>query len=282
MSNLSGQFGGEPLWKRPPSELPAHLQTGLGGSTEPRQLKMFMSGQEIMDEYQPLDGDRKPIDEDVALSGQHTRQSKPDNSRGYPVERRVGGGKEAWGNTTGGDVFYRSAGGTARKTIGSREEDDDEVWTRKAEESKLSPKDYDLAHFEYAKNTPEMQDISIGKSAPQRAKHEGTSTFEEREWDYYEGKEASQDRRYGEALEAYEDPDNSLFNRIAREGVKNPISLNDPDNYNRFGESGKPMVAGGHHRLSAQFEQDPDKLMPVLHWAGGTNEAKSSEQYKYT
>ena len=285
--SLGEQFGGEPLWKRPTRELPAHMQTGLGGSTEPRQLKMFMSGQEIMDEYQPLDGDRSPIDDDQPITKQERRPhpGPAENGPQYPVERDVDVAKygvRAWGNTTGGDAFFRSAGGTAKKTIDTREEDDDELWSRKLSESKMAPNEYDLAHNAFAKNMPEMSDVQFGNSMPVRAKHEGTTSFEDREYDYYLDKDMQQDAKYEEKLEAYESPDNSLYNQIAREGVRSPISLNDPDNYTKFGESGKPQIAGGHHRLAAQFDQDPEKLMPVLHWADGTNEAKASEVWKYT
>lgn len=280
------QFGGEPLWKRPERELPAHMQTGLGGSTEPRQLKMFMTPNEIMDEYQPLDGDRAPIDDEVPLSNQARRPHPGPTADGpqYPVERDVpiANGVRAWGNTTGGDAYYRSEGGTAKKIVDTREENDDEVWDRKLAESKMPPNEYDIAHNAYAKNMPEMSDVQFGNSMPVQAKHEGTWSFEEREHEYYMDKEMQQDARYEEKLEAYESPDNSLYNQIAREGVKSPVSLNDPGNYSRFGESGKPQVAGGHHRLAAQFDQDPEKLMPVLHFAGGTNEAKENEYYKYS
>lgn len=279
------QFGG-PLFSRPASELPAHLQTGLGGSSEPRQLKMFMSGQEIMDEYQPLDGDRKPIEESEPLANQKRRPRPGPTADGpqYPVERSVPAqdGVKAWGNTTGGDAYFRTEGGTAKKLTDVREESDDEVWDRKVAEAKMAPNEYDLAHNAFAKNMPEMSDVQFGNSMPVRAKHEGTWSFEEREHSYYIGKEMEQDARYEAKLEAYENPDNSLYNSIKREGVKSPISLNDPGNYNRFGESGKPQVAGGHHRLASQFDQDPEKLMPVLHWSGGTAEAKKSEYYKYT
>lgn len=243
---------------------------------------MFMSGKEIMDEYQPLDGDRHPVTTEAPLSAQHTRPTAPPSGQGYPVERRMGRGKQAWGNTTGGDAYYRSAGGTATKVVDNREEYDDELWDRKVSEAKLPPDEYDEAHNGYQKNAPEMSDVQFGNSMPVRAKHEGTWTFEERENSYYVGKEMEQDIKYEAKMDAYTDPNNSLYNQIAREGVKKPISLNDPGNYMRFGDSGKPQVAGGHHRLASQFDQDPEKLMPVLHWSGGTNEAKKSEYYKYT
>lgn len=276
------QFGG-PLWQRTASELPEHLKTGLGGDAKPRQLKMFMSGQEIMDEYQPLDGDRKSRDVMQELSRQHTRPQAVDGKVNYPVERQPAGakGRYAWGNTTGGSVFERSEGGTARKLVDTREETDSEVWGRKLEETKLAPDEYDKAHWNASAGGPEMSDITI-TNPPVRAKHEGTWSFEEREHSYYVGKEMEQDARYEAKMEAYTDPANSLYNKIKKEGVQKPVSLNDPGNKSRFGDSGKPQVAGGHHRLSAQFDIDPQRLMPVLHWAGGTSEAKKSEYYKYT
>lgn len=288
--NLGGQFGNEPLWKRPASELPAHLQTGLGGQSEPRQLKMFMSGNEIMDEYQPLDGDRRSIDNMEPLSNQATRPTPGKSADGpqYPVERPVRDnnkqqvGRYAWGNTTGGRAFERSMGGTARVLTDTTEETDDQVWDRKLAETKLSPQEYDVEHQGFARSGPEMSDISLGDSRPEQAKHEGTTSFEDREYDYFVGKEMSQDRRFEEKLEKYEDPENSLYNNIKKDGVQKPVSLGDPGNYSKFGMEGKPEIAGGHHRLSAQFDQDPDKLMPVLHFAGGTAEAKQNPVFKYS
>lgn len=225
-----GQFGDDSLPKRSVSDVPDRLKTGLGGDEKPRQLSMFMSGREIMDEYQPLDGDRAT-------------------------------------NYESGDFA---------------DETDSQLWSRKLSESKMAPKEYDEVHFDYAKNMPAMSDVSFGNSMPVRAKHEGTFSFEDREHDYYVDKEMQQDAKYEEKLDAYESPDHSLYNQIGREGVQKPISLNDPGNKSAFGFSGKPQVAGGHHRLSAQFDQDPDKLMPVLHFSGGTVEAKQDPIYKYS
>ena len=293
VSPLGGQFGGPdaPLWKQHPSDLPTNLSTGLGGSPEPQQLKMFMSGNEIMDEYQPLDGDRRSVDNMKDLTNQAARPAyagKTGDGPQYPVERPVLDnnkqpiGKYAWGNTTGGSAFERSIGGTARKLLDSTDESDDQVWDRKLQESKLSPMAYKMEHEGgLGDSGPEMSEQSFG-SAPIRAKHEGTTTFEDRDYSYYMGKEMSQDRRYEEKLDQWDNPENSLYNSIKKDGVQKPISLNDPAQPARFGDSGKPMVAGGHHRLSAQFDQDPDKLMPVLHFAGGTSEAKQNKVWKYS
>lgn len=56
-----------------------------------------------------------------------------------------------------------------------------------------------------------------------------------------------------------------LTESIRREGVRDPVTLdfNDPHPSGR-GSSG-PAVYGGHHRIAASAEIDPDRLMPVLH-----------------
>ncbi len=77
------------------------------------------------------------------------------------------------------------------------------------------------------------------------------------------------------ARKADEASDYGLTDEIEQEGVIHPVRLG-----RSIGESGKPMVVGGHHRIAAQNELDPDKLMPVMHdinfWS-----ARQDRYYRY-
>lgn len=62
------------------------------------------------------------------------------------------------------------------------------------------------------------------------------------------------------AEEADYDYSPSLQSQIESEGVRKPIHLSE-----QFGVMGKRMVAGGHHRIAAANDVNPDMLMPVVH-----------------
>lgn len=51
----------------------------------------------------------------------------------------------------------------------------------------------------------------------------------------------------------------SLQDRIKSEGVLTPVALGELTN-----AAGKPMIAGGHHRLAVMSHLNPDQLMPVM------------------
>lgn len=56
----------------------------------------------------------------------------------------------------------------------------------------------------------------------------------------------------------------SRYDSIKQEGVKTPIDL--VHHYEeRLMSSGTNKIVEGHHRIASQNDQDPDKLMPVLH-----------------
>lgn len=52
----------------------------------------------------------------------------------------------------------------------------------------------------------------------------------------------------------------TLHEDIAAHGVQQPIALGQHES-----PSGRPSIAGGHHRLAAMQHLNPDQLLPVVH-----------------
>ena len=85
-----------------------------------------------------------------------------------------------------------------------------------------------------------------------------------------EGMEELQDRKLNETLDPeglrpelgedgqphpwYKNNEESLYESIAREGVTEPVTLQDPD-----------TLWQGHHRVAAAYSIDPDMEIPVEH-----------------
>jgi hypothetical protein len=73
----------------------------------------------------------------------------------------------------------------------------------------------------------------------------------------------------------------SLYDSIAAEGARDPVHLGTD-----VGSLGKPQVVGGHHRIAAQADINPNQPMPVLHHEGGIVEARASSKqpggFKYS
>ena len=85
-----------------------------------------------------------------------------------------------------------------------------------------------------------------------------------------EGMEELQDRKLNETIDPegirpelgedgqphpwYKNNEESLYESIAREGVTEPVTLQDPD-----------TLLQGHHRVAATYSIDPDMEIPVEH-----------------
>ncbi len=85
-----------------------------------------------------------------------------------------------------------------------------------------------------------------------------------------EGMEELQDRKLNETLDPegirpelgedgqphpwYKNNEESLYESIAREGVTEPVTLQDPN-----------IMHQGHHRVAAAYSIDPDMEIPVKH-----------------
>jgi hypothetical protein len=218
----------------------------------PNQLKMFMTPNEIHAQYQPLDADRHDAwDERV---GDYTNRSRSTGGRSnYSVRTAADGRpKEA--------SHYRT----------EHPETDQQVWDRKLSESQMSKSEYD-EEVHGTQRPPEMSEGGTGYPSY----HTGhTSTFEARQesWD------ASRDRSHQGKLDEYYSG-GSLYDSVAKEGVQYPLHLGT-----EVGSSGKPQVAGGHHRLAAAAAINPEQLLPVVHHQGATREARASAEsggYEY-
>lgn len=234
-----------------------------GPRRQPEQLKMFMTPAEIHAQYQPLDGDREDRDVYAAREGKSNSQFT-DRS-----------------HNTAGDVNYKiqadnswarkHAGGKTRyATVGA--ETDTELWDRKLSEAQMSKADYDeMARGEI--NPPEFTGGWSRTGAPQ---HETghTGTFEAREASWQDARERSHQAKEDEYYYGA-----SLHDSVAKEGVQYPLHLGTS-----IGSQGKPQIAGGHHRLAAQTNINPDQFIPVIHHEGSTGEARASAKrggYEY-
>lgn len=70
----------------------------------------------------------------------------------------------------------------------------------------------------------------------------------------------------------------SLLEHVGLDGVADPVSLQvDPT---RVGRDGRPHILGGHHRLAAAAQSDPDRLMPVAYFRSLT-QAKQGLREQY-
>jgi hypothetical protein len=117
----------------------------------PNQLKMFMSADEIMSSYQPLDADR--------IGNEGTERTTYSSGGGdYPTARTHGAALNTR-RTTGGSKLYRGSG---------RPESDEEVWSRKGEEAW----DYGLAQ-DIIDGDEELADAAIGALDHRRDGPEG-------------------------------------------------------------------------------------------------------------
>jgi hypothetical protein len=67
-----------------------------------------------------------------------------------------------------------------------------------------------------------------------------------------------------------------MHDSIREEGVKAPVSIGHD-------ARGRKTIIGGHHRIAAAADIDPDRLMPVLHFRGTSpSVARQDDVYKYT
>lgn len=70
--------------------------------------------------------------------------------------------------------------------------------------------------------------------------------------------------------------DQTLHQSVRADGVEHPVWLSENP-----GSSGKPQVAGGHHRIAAAHHIAPDGLVPVLHAKTVGDAMRSKEGYGY-
>jgi hypothetical protein len=256
------------------------------------QLSMFMTPNEIHKRWQPLDADRH--DTDYGYDGGTewgTRQPKSwDTGNTMPtdineagtathdrVQRRAPGVHEGSAAAAGsgyGDTgtIMRSRGGgkTRLRQRGSGEpemESDDELWDRKLNEThQFGPGGQ---HEEYGgtDSDPLKAAHNTGTLGSYKGSPTGASRFYAGEgprpssgaWERHYEREESHENRRQEQRETNHAA-GSMYDSIAEKGVLGPIRLG-----RQTGSQGKMEVVGGHHRLAAATDIDPNKLVPVLH-----------------
>ena len=225
----------------------------------PDQFQMFMTPREITTNYDPLEGDRQEHYDE--REGELTGRSR--TTVGLPNYRLTTAGRQRVADYLGGGTSQLSGKGYERN--GYATESDEELYARKLEESQMGPREYREAHAGgYTPEPPGYNTLKSRASAPSGVRRAlGVRGPNETTSDWNDSIDEADDyvRRKGE--EHYDDQEfgPSLYDKIAEQGVLSPIHLTT----DMPGASGRPQIAGGHHRLSAQFDIDPDQPIPVMH-----------------
>lgn len=218
------------------------------GRAGPGQLAMFMTPRQIVQHYQPLDGDREEADYDpefdqptagVGRTWEFTqRPARTDGYQNLAMNREVTPGKVEQGYTRQ-----------------PRMESDEQVWSRKLEESQYDPDWYDEHRGKKAASFDVEKVLDRGTAPQPPSTNAGTSR-----WDSYgERQDSYIDRKATEHAVAMEQRP-SLYESVRDEGVQQPVHLGT-----QFGAMGKREIVGGHHRIAAALDAAPDRLIPVLH-----------------
>jgi hypothetical protein len=245
------------------------------------QLKAFMTPKEIHAKWQGLDADRQDTEnwEGGTWEGTYTPKSwatgktQPEDSSNIgshtyeKAERRYRGIHSGAGGSDTGTIRRTRGGGKYRlHDRGSGEsgqEDMDEMWERKLQETKQFPPGGQ--HEEYGSPDPHKAAHSEGNTM---GTYEGEATVRPGEhmprssaWNrHYAREQSHEDRRMEQDDAKQARRGDSMYDSIAEKGVLGPIRLG-----RQLGEEGKPQIVGGHHRLAAATDIDPDRLVPVLH-----------------
>ena len=264
-----------PAPKRPSTS--EHVSRTTGGE----QLKMFMTPKEVHAGWAPLDADRKENwDEGGTYEGTYEPKSW-DTGDTYPsdvnnagthtyavAERRYPGIQSGPGGNDAGTIRRTRGGGKYRLydrgSGNTGQESDDDLWERKVEEA--SSWGRTGQHGEYGQRDPakahESGTLGSFKGQPTGLKANGGGQVSDTAWDRHFARENAHEEKRHEQRMAQEDAhtNETLYDSIAREGVKAPIHLG-----RQVGSMGKPQIVGGHHRLAVATDVDSDKLIPVMH-----------------
>lgn len=276
------------------------------------QLKAFMTPREIRSEYQALDGDREPTWnlERIPTSRQHPSRENVRYQYHDAYGKTLTDPKpiRAVGQTSGGSGYQRDfqynqypqngygtgipKGEAYKSTYG--EESDDQLFARKLSESQMTRSerygsdwrdffpedqlDIDSVHTSdiksYIGSTPKRSDYGSNTS--------GSYDYQDAvEWHSNEKREAKWQERRERVRRAEEDAgeETTLYDMMRQGDVPGRVSLQDPLTRNK-GSQGKPSILGGHHRIAAMEDIDPDRLMPVVYHRDLMS-AKSDRSYPY-
>ena len=214
---------------------------------DPNQLRMFMTPTEIVNQYQPLEGDREEVMSDSARSWERTNRTHTtmgaSNIPDPPTQSNPKG-------------RYPYAPGTGNFIRPDRMETDDELWTRKREESQMDPDDYESYRGESSPKHFDIEGALERPSAPQAPSTDRSSAWEQHDYlehEYIERKHADWQIQVGNRQ--------SIFDSVAQSGVAKPVHLATE----QAGPSGKQEIVGGHHRIAAALESRPHDYIPVEH-----------------
>jgi hypothetical protein len=263
---LAAQYGQQSLpGLSQPSKQPRRQRQPDTG----KQLPMFMSAREIKRQYQPLEGDIQSTYQEregeatnrpFTTGGHPNRPIRP-NDRSAPFLKRQG----TMGQTA---THYRDF---------DRPETHEELWGRKLEESHLTYDEYNEVHggggTGSSKRPPDIEQLWDRSSAPQRGSTGHTDTHDWQMHSYLERKMDAHMQRMNSSL--HEDISHAM--RPGGEGFKGVLHLAT----GQFGLSGKPEVAGGHHRIAIMHDIQPDRLLPVVHHEK-FKDARNDPVYKYS
>lgn len=248
-------------------ESPQPPSPGVAPKVHPGQFQAFMTPREIRSRYQALDGDRETVYDERA--GEMTR--RPETTAGQANIVANTALRSRWAGWHGGASQIKGYN-YARSESDEVEESDDQLFARKLNESQMSPGEYHEAHHGGEPAAPGWDTLEQRASAPRfRSGGGGSGSSAYESWHMKMASYA--DRKVSEHYDdmAYGP---SLHDRIRAEGVKSPIHLS----YAQMGSYGKPSIVGGHHRVAAQEDINPDQPIPVSHWRD-IREAKSSKMY---
>lgn len=144
-----------------------------------------------------------------------------------------------------------------------------QFWRRKLRESKMSPYDYDVERG--GMGAPPAFNPEERSDNPVQGTDESSGAFEDR---YNQWWDSRADSHSDKIDMHFNGP--SMHDSIREEGVKAPVSIGHD-------ARGRKTIIGGHHRIAAAADIDPDRLMPVLHFRGTSPAvARQDDVYKYT
>lgn len=251
------------------------------------QIPAFLSARQIKAGYQPLEGDRRDQYDEregeatnrTETTGGYPNRTIRSNDRRAPYMIRQGQGESVASSDR--MTHYRDFG---------HPESDEQLWSRKLEESQLSPDDYAEEHGgggSTSNKTPGYETLEGRASAPP---YNPRQTFDTTRGGGVEAR--TTEGSYWEKMNAYVERKadehrmnrdwGSLHDKLSDamrpggEGFKGVVHLGTQP-----GPGGKPEVYGAHHRIAILDDVAPDRLLPVIHHAK-FRDARQDQQYKYT
>lgn len=245
----------------------------------PEALKMFSSAREIMATYKPLEGDREEVshdyDWDNPSSSEQTWRSKNSNYYRNPKNPNWSGnalpetpqGSERQTDDAGNKQYIRSHQGEM--------ETDEQLWSRKGEEA-FDPEGRQGAFGGYSGAEPRDPHTTMRSMDTQgNTLEESEQTVTDQTWDDSAGdwKTAHRPMHRHPGREGKFGGYDSLGDALQNKGYdwsRHPEGVGEgrfkfPVSVQFQGTAGPegPMVLGGHHRVAAMNQINPDTPVPI-------------------